>query len=210
MNHRSDNGAAAVVLAVVVLLLLVAAGSGIYFFVARQRAALAAEADLARVAEAKLIRQVEVARAETEKTDTARTSRQETASPTGADDAIRGAVESVLREQEAAWNRGDLDAFMDHYWKSDALTFSSGGATTRGWTETLNRYRERYPTPEQMGRLALSELEITPLGDGAALVLGRWNVERADEPLAGNFSLVVRKIDEHWLIIHDHTSRKED
>ena len=96
---------------------------------------------------------------------------------------------------------------MEHYTKSESLTFSSGGKTTRGWTETLQRYRERYPTPEKMGRLKLGGLEITPLGDSAALVLGQWHVARDKEPLSGNFSLVVRKIDDRWRIIHDHTSR---
>src|SRR5437868_3064167 len=86
-------------------------------------------------------------------------------SSTSDDASIRAAVEAVLRAQEEAWNRGDIDAFVDHYWKSDSLTFSSGGKTTRGWTDTLNRYRSRYPTPEKMGHLTLSALEITPLGD---------------------------------------------
>ena len=52
--------------------------------------------------------------------------------------------------------------------------------------------------------------EITPLGDSAALVLGQWNVERESEPLSGNFSLVVRKFDDRWLIVHDHTSRSTE
>src|SRR5437868_666903 len=86
-------------------------------------------------------------------------------SSTDDDKSIAAAVEAVLRAQEDAWNRGDIDAFVDHYWKSDSLTFSSGGKTTRGWTDTLNRYRSRYPTPEKMGHLSLSALEITPLGD---------------------------------------------
>jgi uncharacterized protein (TIGR02246 family) len=127
----------------------------------------------------------------------------------GEADSIRAAVEAVLRAQEEAWNRGDIDAFVEHYWKSDALTFSSGGKTTRGWTDTLNRYRQRYPTPEKMGQLTMSGLEITPLGGGAALVLGQWSLARESEPLLGNFSLVLRKIDGRWLIIHDHTSRTE-
>jgi hypothetical protein len=58
-----------------------------------------------------------------------------------------------------------------------------------------------------MGRLKFGGLEITPLGDSAALVLGQWHVDRQNEPLSGNFSLVVRKIDGRWLIVHDHTSR---
>src|SRR5262245_51975588 len=125
-------------------------------------------------------------------------------------DSIRAGVESILRAQEAAWNRADIDAFMRHYWNSDDLTFSSGGKTTRGWKQTLDRYRQRYPTPEKMGRVTFSELEITPLGDSAALVLGQWNLKRETEPLSGNFSLVVRKFDNRWLIIHDHTSQKTD
>jgi ketosteroid isomerase-like protein len=68
----------------------------------------------------------------------------------------------------------------------------------------------RYPTPAKIGRLKLSELEITPLGDSAAMVLGRWNVEREGGTVSGNFSLVVRKFDDRWLIIHDHTSRMKD
>jgi L-asparaginase / beta-aspartyl-peptidase len=123
------------------------------------------------------------------------------------DAALRDAIEAVFRAQQNAWNRGDVAAFMDHYWKSDDLTFSSGGKTTRGWQATLDRYRERYPTREKMGRLTLSGFEITPLGDAAALVLGQWKLDRQSEPVGGNFTLVLRKLDGRWVIVHDHTSR---
>ena len=95
---------------------------------------------------------------------------------------------------------------MEHYWKSDDLTFSSGGKTTRGWNATLDRYREQYPTREKMGRVGFSGLEITPLGDSAALVLGEWKLDRESEPLSGNFSIVFRKLDGRWVVVHDHTS----
>jgi uncharacterized protein (TIGR02246 family) len=123
------------------------------------------------------------------------------------DAAMRVAIEAVFRAQQDAWNRGDVRAFMDHYWKSDDLTFSSGGKTTRGWQATLDGYLQRYPTREKMGRLTLSGLEITPLGDAAALVLGQWKLEGLSEPVGGNFTLVLRKIDGRWVIVHDHTSR---
>jgi beta-aspartyl-peptidase (threonine type) len=58
-----------------------------------------------------------------------------------------------------------------------------------------------------MGHVTFSDFEITPLGDSAALVLGEWKLDRASEPVAGNFTLVVRKIDGRWVIVHDHTSR---
>lgn len=112
----------------------------------------------------------------------------------------------VLQAQSAAWNRADIDGFMEHYWKSDQLTFSAGGKTTRGWQATKARYKQRYTTPEKMGRLEFDHLEFTPLGDAAALVLGQWHLKRANDNLGGNFSLVFRRLDARWVIIHDHTS----
>ena len=123
-----------------------------------------------------------------------------------ADDAAKE-IEAVLSRQAEAWNRGDIDGFMEHYWKSDELTFSSGGQTTRGWKSTKQSYQRRYPTREKMGRLTFSELEITPLGESAALVLGQWKLARDEEPVGGNFSLVVRRIEGKWVIVHDHTSK---
>jgi beta-aspartyl-peptidase (threonine type) len=120
-----------------------------------------------------------------------------------------GEIEAVLRLQAEAWNAGDIDRFMEHYWRSDNLTFSAAGQTTRGWQNTLDRYRQRYPTIEKMGRLTFDQLEIQPLGNNAALVLGQWHLARDGDALDGNFSLIVRKNDGRWLIVHDHTSRSE-
>lgn len=119
------------------------------------------------------------------------------------------AIEEVLRLQAEAWNAGEIERFMEHYWKSDELTFSAGGETTRGWQSTLDRYRQRYPTAEKMGRLTFDHLEINSLGDSAALVLGQWHLARDPDALDGNFSLILRKLDGRWQIVHDHTSRSE-
>src|SRR5688572_27618313 len=73
-----------------------------------------------------------------------------------ADDAAKE-IKAMLSRQAEAWNRGDIDGFMEHYWKSDELTFSSGGQTTRGWKSTKEDYQRRYPTREKMGRLTFSE-----------------------------------------------------
>ncbi len=123
-----------------------------------------------------------------------------------ANDDLLDALEDILQKQAAAWNRGDIDAFMEHYWKSDDLTFSSGGKTTRGWQTTKDGYKRRYPTRDQMGRLTFDRLEVFALGDTAALLLGHWRLDRAN-PVGGNFSLVFRKIDGAWVIVHDHTSQ---
>lgn len=204
MENRGDSGTVAVVVAIILILLLLGAGAGVYYVRSHQQQALVVQVERALVAEAQARAEAESARAKA----MVKAASKETA--TDQDSSIRTAVDTVLSAQTDAWNRGDLDAFMAHYWKDEALTFSSEGKTTRGWAATLTRYRERYPTREKMGRLKLSGLEITPLGDSAALVLGKWNVEREDGPLSGNFSLVVRKFGDRWLIVHDHTSRLTD
>ena len=121
-------------------------------------------------------------------------------------DPVVDQVKAVLGAQVRAWNAGDIDAFLETYWKSDQLTFSSGGTTTRGWGATKARYQQRYATRQAMGQLAFDHLEVSPLGNAAALVLGEWHLKRDTESLDGNFSLVLRHIDGRWVIIHDHTS----
>lgn len=115
------------------------------------------------------------------------------------------AIRDMLRVQTEAWNRGDVRSFMRPYWNSPDLTFSSGGKTTRGWQATLDRYLTKYPTRDQMGSLSFSDVEVREVGSRAALVLGRWHLERG-QPIGGNFSLVLRREEDEWVIIHDHTS----
>jgi hypothetical protein len=94
---------------------------------------------------------------------------------------------------------------MDAYWNNEKLTFSSGGKTNRGWKATLDHYRASYPDRKAMGKLTFSDIEVERINDGAALVLGRWHLEK-EKPAAGNYSLVWKRIDGKWLIIHDHSS----
>ena len=122
------------------------------------------------------------------------------------DEAVRRAVATLLDRQREAWNAGDLDRFLVPYWKSEQLTFSSGGETRRGFKATEARYRQRYPDRKAMGQLAFSQLEVSQIAPGAALALGNWSLEREAGPLGGNFSLVLRQFDGEWKIIHDHTS----
>ncbi len=138
---------------------------------------------------------------------------------------LRRDLTRVLETQAGAWNRGDIDAFMQTYWRSDELSFSSGGSTTRGWTATRDRYRSRYPNAIAMGTLRFEVDEVRALGRDAAMLLGRWFLTRArqggvsagsapvsgevgtaTEVLRGNFTLVFQRLAGGWRIVHDHTS----
>ena len=115
-------------------------------------------------------------------------------------------VLGVLARQEDAWNHGDIDAFMDGYRLSAETSFSSDQGTIRGWQTVLDRYRMRYPDRAAMGKLTFSELEVRTLGDRAAVVTGKWRLERERDAPAGVFSLVLERFHEGWRIVHDHTS----
>lgn len=117
-----------------------------------------------------------------------------------------GAIRQVILEQQAAWNRGDIDAFMKGYWQSPELTFAGSNGVTRGWKPVLERYRERYGNVQTMGQLDFSHLEVHPLGKDAAFVLGPMasaaHFGRNGRNIHANFST----LPEGWRIVHDHTS----
>ncbi len=116
------------------------------------------------------------------------------------------AIRAVLDAQAAAWNRGDLEGYMDGYNRSPNTEFVSGDRINRGWQAVLDRYKKSYDSREKMGVLTFSELEITVLSKDAALVLGRWRLKRANDEPHGTFSLLFRKTKAGWRIVHDHSS----
>ena len=123
-------------------------------------------------------------------------------------DVGKVAVERVLRTQQDAWNRHDLEAFMAGYWSSPELTFFSGASEHKGWQATLDRYRATYASAgHEMGKLEFSGLRVEMLGSDAAFVRGAWHLTMSDGKTPhGLFTLVFRKFPEGWKIVHDHTS----
>lgn len=114
------------------------------------------------------------------------------------------AIRHVLANQEQAWNSFALEAFMAGYWKSDSLKFIGSGVT-RGWQATLERYQKSYPTREAMGKLTFTILSVAGISSDAALVTGRYTLERTNDRPTGLFTLVFRKIEGKWVIVYDHT-----
>lgn len=115
-------------------------------------------------------------------------------------------VRDVILQAEAWWNEGSIEGYMDSYWNSPDLRFASGGKVTFGWQETLDGYMKRYPDRTAMGRLVFSDLDITILSHESALVFGAWKLERDNDQPSGLFTLLLRRFDDGWRIVHDHTS----
>jgi len=115
-------------------------------------------------------------------------------------------IQSVFTAQQDAWNRGDIDAFMNGYARSASTVFVSQDEVSRGWETVRDRYRVKYSDRTKMGTLSFSEIEVTMLSPDAAVALGRWRLERANDEPHGRFTLIFKRLPEGWRIVHDHTS----
>ena len=118
------------------------------------------------------------------------------------------AIRKVMNAQVTAWNRGDIEGFMDGYWKSPNLEFYSGATVTKGWDATLERYKKNYQQGgKEMGTLDFSDLEIHTNPSDSAWVTGKWHMKMKDgTDRGGLFTLIFRKTQQGWKIVHDHTS----
>ena len=118
---------------------------------------------------------------------------------------VASGIEDVLNDQKSAWNRGDIVGFMQGYLHAPDLVFQSNGKQLRGWQAMLDRYRTNY-AGERMGVLDFTDIEITPLSEQSAYVIGRYEVKTTTDVSEGFFTLVFRRTDDGWKIVHDHTS----
>lgn len=114
-------------------------------------------------------------------------------------------IKALLNLQKKAWNQSDIEGFMAHYWKSDKLTFQTGKTRLEGWAVVLDRYKNRYPEGS-MGILDYADLVVHVFSNDAACVLGRWILQVEDQTQQGLFTLVLKRTEQGWKIIHDHTS----
>jgi uncharacterized protein (TIGR02246 family) len=132
----------------------------------------------------------------------------------GSQAADEAAIRAAIKAQSDAWNRADIPAFMQSYEDSPDTTFI-GLTLRKGYQPILNRYKQSYPNPEQMGTLTFNDIDIRLLPSGCgkseiAVVTGKFHLARKAHGEAakdeGIFSLVWRKGPNGWKIILDHTS----
>jgi ketosteroid isomerase-like protein len=123
-----------------------------------------------------------------------------------ADEPEESQIRAQIEMQADAWNRGDIDAFMTTYWKSEETAFVGANGLTRGWQGVLDRYHQNYPDRKSMGHLTFSNLEIHLLCPDAAYALGQFQLQRENDAPAGMFTLDFKKFPEGWRIVLDHTS----
>lgn len=123
-------------------------------------------------------------------------------SQTGEEQSIR----QLLKTQTESWNRGDIEGFMQTYWKSDSLMFIGKSGVHFGWQETSNNYKKGYPDTTAMGKLSFDIIAVKKLSPEYYYVVGKWMLKRTIGDLSGHYDLLLRKIKGRWHIIADHSS----
>lgn len=116
------------------------------------------------------------------------------------------AIRELLETQRKAWNKGDIELFMQGYWRSDSLMFIGKSGVTYGWENTLKNYKRGYPDTAAMGKLRFDVLQVRRLAGDYYFVTGKWQLTIVSGNQAGHFTLLFRKINDQWLIVADHSS----
>ncbi|MES2005147.1 MAG: nuclear transport factor 2 family protein [Bacteroidota bacterium] len=116
------------------------------------------------------------------------------------------AIRKILADQTVQWNKGNLDAFMNGYWKNDSLLFVGRTGPKYGYQTTLDNYKKNYPDTTVMGKLSFDILKVQPLSSDCYFVLGKFMLKRTIGDLSGYYTLLFRKINNHWVIVADHSS----
>jgi Domain of unknown function (DUF4440) len=116
------------------------------------------------------------------------------------------AVKDILETQRLAWNEGNVEKFMEGYWKSDSLMFIGKSGVTYGWHKTLDNYKKGYPDTAAMGKLTFNILEVKRLSVMYFFVVGKWHLTRTIGDVEGHFTLLFKKIKNKWVIAADHSS----
>ena len=116
------------------------------------------------------------------------------------------AIKEILNAQKECWNNGDIDGFMEGYWNSEELIFTSlNHKPAFGWENTLERYKNSYPTKESMGKLKFEFLDLKLISKNTASLKGKWELIRESDNPNGLFWLDLQKFNKKWLITKDST-----
>ena len=115
-------------------------------------------------------------------------------------------IRALFESSCAAWNRGDINGYLADYWHSDKVRWVSEGTVCYGFEAIAAGFKARFDSPDNMGRLEVSNLDIRLLGENDALVFGAWIQTTLTAKRHGVFTVHLKKMDSEWLIISDHSS----
>ncbi len=118
-------------------------------------------------------------------------------------ETAKSEILKVMEAQEMAWNSGDLEGFMQGYWKSDSLKFYGRNGLTKGWQNTLDNYKKGYPTKNEAGTLNFEITDVSQIENNNYWVMGEYHLKRDIGDANGVFMIIFKRIDGKWKIVAD-------
>ena len=116
-------------------------------------------------------------------------------------------IAAMMGRSAAAWNRGDLDAFVDDYEEGAATSYIGRSGTLHGRTAIRGAYAPRFAAGVPRDSLSFEGLEVDVLGPDVVNAIAFYVLRRGGRVTArGPTSLVLRRRGGRWRIVHDHSS----
>jgi uncharacterized protein (TIGR02246 family) len=123
--------------------------------------------------------------------------------------AETAAIVALIRQMEAAWNRGDFRGYMEGFANPDVV-FVSRGRIQKDWQGTLDHYLRDYgASAETRGKLSFSDIRVEMLAPDAAQLISHYRLERPAQPQTGINTRLMRKRGGRWVIALNHVSSIE-
>jgi uncharacterized protein (TIGR02246 family) len=132
--------------------------------------------------------------------------------PSGGDrTALRNEIETMLARAAANWNGGDLAAFVDDYLPGSETTYIGSKGVLRGPDAIRTAYAPRFAPGGMRDSLSFELLDVDPLAPDVTNVIATWSLIRhvgGRDSVTGRgpTSLLMRRVDGRWRIVHDHSS----
>jgi uncharacterized protein (TIGR02246 family) len=115
------------------------------------------------------------------------------------------AILELMREEERAWNSGNIEAYVDLYAAHDSTRMIYSSGAVYGKDSILAFYKKYWPK-ERMGQLTLDGERLERLSDEYYYVSGFFHVRYPDgKSINGRFSGLMKKIKGKWYLYTDHS-----
>jgi len=115
-------------------------------------------------------------------------------------------VYDQMMKMVEAWNRHDLDAYLDGFLHSDDIVLVVEGETIRGWDLLSKALHGGYPNPQEMGTLTVDRMQVQMLAPDLAFVLIWYTMAFPKKNQYGTDTAIVKKVPEGWREMTSHTS----
>jgi hypothetical protein len=118
-------------------------------------------------------------------------------------------IQKLLLTAIDKWNAHDIDGYMEGVWKSKDFVMVIDAQEIRGWAEALAAYKRGYSDPSTMGTVVCEGLESQLVTPEVAFVVMRWTAYLKGGKILGTSTMVIRKFEEGWKVISDHSTTLE-